>query len=195
MIYTQQQHWHHLLIYVAFFPIFCFSYPAASGTASPISQGICYSSSSAIPVMVNHVCTYELSADLGRSFSKRKNYGGNFHSWSSHLTSSQHRSCLTLRGFSWKRCFGLGMSDTSKSLWLFLEEATPGSKVLWFSDFYRKNCTVPASYQSVGFIISLIPVSHMNTSQLHSMSHCTSQHCPIFTKCQTNQSTGGEYLQ
>lgn len=54
----------------------------------------------------------------------------------------------------------------SKSLWLFLEEGTPGSKVLCFSDFYKKNCTLPASQQSVGFTISLIPVSHMNISQL-----------------------------
>lgn len=73
-----------------FSPIFCFSYSAASGTASPISQDLSYSSSSAIPVMVNHVCTSELPADLGRSFSKRKTCGGNFHSWDSHLTSSQH---------------------------------------------------------------------------------------------------------
>lgn len=33
----------------------------------------------------------------------------------------------------------------SKSLWLFLEEGTPGSKVLCFPDFYKKNCTLPAS--------------------------------------------------
>lgn len=109
MIYTQQLHWHHLLIYVVFLPFSAF---LTLLSQSHFTGYLSYSSNSAIPVMVNHVCTSELSADLGRSFSKRKNYGGNFHSWSSHLTSGQHSSCLTLCGSSWQRWVCPVLSDT-----------------------------------------------------------------------------------
>lgn len=70
--------------------------------------------SSVIPVTVYHACTSELSADLGRSFSKRKKIQRQFSQLElpSHLKPiQQYSSCLTLHGFSWQRWFCLVMSN------------------------------------------------------------------------------------
>lgn len=83
-----------------------------SNSQSHFTGNLSSSSSSVTPGTVNHVCTSELSADLGRSFSRRKKYGGGFHSWNSHHTSSQQSSHLTLHGFSWHRWFCPVMSNT-----------------------------------------------------------------------------------
>lgn len=154
------------------------------------------SSSSAIPVMVNHACTSELSADLGRSFSKRKNYGGSFHSWNSHLTSSQYSHTAPASPYvdSAGRdgfvllcqtcCFqkplavsGGGHSWIQSSLLLgFLQEELHAASISTICGFYY----IPHS---------CITHEHIPTtagSSLRSMWHCTSQHSPIFTKCKTS---------
>lgn len=157
MIHTQQLHWHHLLIYVAFLPFSVFLTLLLQEQPVPFHRiSEFYSSSSAIPGMVNHVCTSELSADLGRSFSKRKNYGGNFHSWNSHLTSSQHSNRAPASpyvdaagrdGFvllCQTRCFqkplavsGGGHSWIQSSLLLrFLQEELHTASILTISRFY-----------------------------------------------------------
>lgn len=153
-----------MLISIVFLPFSAF---LTLLSQSHFTRYLSYSSSSAIPVMVNHVCTSELTADLGRSFSKRKNYGGNFHSWSSHLTSSQHSSCLTLRGLSWQRWVCLVMSD------MLLPKASGcfWRRALLDPEFSASQISTRTAHcqhlnsQWVGFIISLIPVSHINIPQ------------------------------
>lgn len=168
-----------------------------SNSQSHFTRNLSSSSSSAIPVTVNHACTSELSADLGRSFSKRKKYGGSFHSWNSHLISSQYSSTVPASPY---------MDAAGRDGFLLLCQthrfqkplAVSGGWHSWIQSSlllgFLQELHTPSILSMSGF--SYIPncctthggVPTTAGSNLRSISHCTSQHSFIFTKYKTSLS-------